>query len=217
MRLIAVIPVSGREDILKITIPRLIKQVYRVILVGHNKNEYIPDTDFYTCPKTTKRGAKWQYAIDKAREYNPDAILISSSGGIFRDDYFDIRSDITGSAGLNYLDFQPGKIRAVYWPGYIGSRESEPIGLGRIITAEFLNKCNWNIYPADVQTGLDYRSMSIFYRYDAKITIRRDNLPMRISSYKYVQTNSFDHMARTNNSKEITDINTLLKYYNLEL
>jgi len=58
--------------------------------------------------------------------------------------------------------------------------------------------------------------MGVFRRHEADIVIRTDNPPMRISSYKYVQTNSFDHMAKTNNSQSY-EVDKILTNYNLSL
>ena len=224
MKTIAVIPIAGREDILKITIPKLIKQVYKVILVGNISgkessiefwNEHLNGSDYFFCDNSVKRGAKWQFAIDKAREYSPDAIAIMSSGGVVRDNYFDVElTDVTGSKGLYYFDYQPRAQRMIFWPGYHGARQTEPVGLGRIISSKVLDRCDWQIYPKDVQSGLDGRSMDVFKKYDAEIVLREYDHPLRISSYKYVQTNSFDHMSK-NNSRIINNPEEILTQYGL--
>lgn len=218
MKIIAVIAVSGREDILKITIPRLVKQVYKVIVAGHSEKEYIPGTDFYICDPKMKRGAKWQFCVDKAREYFPDTILISSSGGVFTDSYFDVElSDMTGSRTLYYLDYQPRSRRMIYWKGYPAARSREPVGLGRIISAQFLDKCKWQIFDKDTERGCDSRTWDIFQRYEGKVKLITNNPPLRISSYKYVQTDPFDRIAKMSTSVVIEekDIDGILKHYGL--
>jgi hypothetical protein len=110
--IVAVIPISGRPDILRITIPKLTKQIDKIILMGQITgrkdddykfwSEYFSEADFYYCTDKTL-GYKWQYCVDASREYNPDILLISSSGGVFRDDYFDLKSDLTGSGALSGL------------------------------------------------------------------------------------------------------------------
>jgi hypothetical protein len=224
IKTVAVIPISGRLDILKITIPKLLKQVFRVILIGNITEDrdssseyfqtYFPSADYYYCENSVRRGAKWQYGINQAQDYNPDAILISSSGGVFKDEYFDIElEDVMGSGDLYYLDYTKEGQRMFYWPGYNGSRADEPVGLGRLISSDFLNKCKWNIYP-DVHSGLDYRSMQIFRKNDARIKIVKGIPPMRISSYKYTQSNSYDRMVRMSTGQDV-DMDKVLKEYGL--
>ena len=213
---IAVIPTSGREEIMKITIPRLLKQVDKVIMAGHNEKEYFSGTDFYICPDGMSLGSKWQFCINKARDYSPDVILISSSGGVFRDDYFQIQSEITGSRGLYYLDFQPTGRRMIRWYGYTkGGRYNEPIGLGRMITKEFLDRCDWQVYDTKSNCGLDYSMMQVFAQHDGKIAVQDVNPPLRISSYKYPQKDSFDRIAKQ--SKIVTNIEEILQWYGLVL
>jgi len=224
--IVAVIPISGRPDILRITIPKLTKQIDKIILMGQITgrkdddykfwSEYFSEADFYYCTDKTL-GYKWQYCVDASREYNPDILLISSSGGVFRDDYFDLKSDLTGSGALYYLDYQPSERRMIYWPGYNSARSTEPVGLGRMFGREFLDKCKWKLFDTKANRGLDSVTMKEILRFDPEITITKDNSPLRISSYKYVQLNSFDRMARQGNSVKIIagDMDGILKSYGL--
>lgn len=213
---IAVIPVSGRIEIINFTIPRLLKQVDKVIIAGDKENEYISGTDFYICPSGMKLGAKWQFCVERAREYRPDYILVSSSGGVFADSFFDIPNcDVSGSSGLYYFDMQPEEKRMIYWPGYNGSRDGEPIGLGRVFSASFLDRCNWHIFEKRANSGIDFLTMEVI-RQNKGDVILRDNQPLRISSYKYMQKDPFDRIAKLNNSVRIENINEILEKYGLD-
>jgi hypothetical protein len=213
--IVALVPLNGRKEITSITIPRLIKQVDKVILAVDDKSEGYKGADCYDWMECGAFGAKMQFLIERAREYSPDIVLISSSGGVFRNDYFDCKSDLTGPGCLYYLDFQPTGKRMIYWPGYPGGRVNEPVGLGRMFTGEFLEKCKWQIYDVKSTKGLDSTSMHLILRHEPVITIKKDNVPMRISSYKYVQLDSFDRMAKA--SKNVDKIDEVLKWYGLVL
>jgi hypothetical protein len=105
----------------------------------------------------------------------------------------------------------------IYWPGYNSARSTEPVGLGRMFGREFLDKCKWKLFDTKANRGLDSVTMKEILRFDPEITITKDNSPLRISSYKYVQLNSFDRMARQGNSVKIIagDMDGILKSYGL--
>ena len=220
MKIISVIPVNGRESIIKNTINRLIKQVYKVIIAGHTNDEanICEGSDFYLCDNNMTVGAKWQFCVNKSREYSPDAILIVGSGGMISDNWCEILYndlidyDMVGSAGIYFLDYQPISKRLFYWPGYKGSRSLEPIGMGRLISKSFLDKVNWQIFDKNSNSGLDHSTMRIIGRNSGKVNINRspDIKSMRISSYKYVQKDSYDRLRRHPGAKEINNINEFL-------
>ena len=223
MKIIAIVPVMGRLDIIRKTIPRLIRQVDKVIVAGHTNEEALicDGADFYTCPNDMKTGTKWQFCAEKAREYSPDAILIMGSGGMITDDWCERiypeleEFDMTGSGGIYFLDYQPNSKRMFYWPGYRGGRSREPIGMGRLISSRFLDKINWQIFDRNINKGLDFSTMRIININGGKVNASRfDIIPvLRISSYKYRQHDSYDRLLRHPKAVNIEDIDKFLQTY----
>ena len=223
MKIIAVVPVKGREEIIKVTIPRLARQVFKVIVAGHTESECdiceSAGVDFYLCKGDILLGAKWQFIIDKAREYNPDAILILGSGGVISDDYCeqmfpDLEEySMTGKAGVHVFDtMRNGTKRMIYWPGYTGARGIEPQGNGRLFSAKFLDSCNWQIYDKKRNGSLDGATMTIIHRNHGTIKSRKGETPyvMRISSWQYMQKDPFDRLAKYAGVRKIENIDEIL-------
>lgn len=223
MKIIAVIPVKSRESIISLTIPRLAKQLFKVIVAGHDDSECkiceVAGADFYTCPQEMALGGKWQFLVNKAREYSPDGIIILGSGGVISDDYCEKMTPyldefaMVGKAGVHLFDtMRNGKKRMAYWPGYTGGRAIEPQGNGRIFSAKFLDKCNWQIFDAKRNSSLDSSTMVSLRRYYGEIKVVKDIEPivMRISSWQYPQKDPFDRLIRTPGVKIIENHEVIL-------
>ena len=224
MKIIAIIPVMGRPDTIRKTIPRLIRQVDKVIIAGHTEEEAVicKGSDFYICDKDMKVGAKWQFCAERAREDKPDAILIMGSGCMISDNWIDTLSpylkeyDLVGGRFIYFLDYQPlGKKRMFFWSGYNGERSKEPVGPGRLISSRFLDSNDWSVFNTDINSGLDFSLMRILRVGGGESFVYPGDevKVMRISSYKYVQKNSYDRLQRTSSARPVSDIDSLLTQY----
>lgn len=210
MKITAVIPVAGRESLLKYTIKRLARQV-DVICVGHTVQECEAveqsGGSFFYLPKSVTIGFKWQVAVDEARRRESDVVMIMGSGAMVSDNWFEelLPSledyDMVGSAGISYYHF--GKRRqACHWPGYRGGRSIEPIGVGRLVRRSILDKMNWSLYDVRSNKGLDNSSMQKIMRAGGTIgVIKHKAHSVRISKDGWPQKDPFDRMLRL--SKEI--------------
>lgn len=109
-------------------------------------------------------GAKFNAAIDLASlAVDPDAYMILGSDTFFLPTlwgaYFDLLNEghpYIGVKDMYQWDWRDN--RAAYWHGYIGKREGEAIGPGRLITRQKMEKPMLKyggIYQSDLNRSLD--------------------------------------------------------------
>lgn len=166
-KVVAIVPVHGRLPLLPLTIKRLIyKNKCEVICVGdglHEKAICIEAGAHWVASKNKPLGGKWNRGFQAAKSLNPDACLYVGSSDWLSDSWtthmkphVDLHQ-IAGVPGCYFMDIQQ-KIRLVNWPGYIGTRSDETIGIGRMLSAELLQKINWKPFDDLKDSSLD-RSM----------------------------------------------------------
>jgi hypothetical protein len=167
-KVVACIPVHGRVPLLPLTIKRLYQKndVYKVICVGDGKeeNRVCEESGAVWVPSAnTPLGAKWNRAFMAAKEFKPDACLYVGSSDWLSNDWLTLMKphvdahQMAGVPGCYFMDIRE-KIRAVNWKGYIGVRADETIGIGRVLSAELLNKIGWKPFDDNKVGSLD-RSM----------------------------------------------------------
>ena len=203
---VAVIPVSGREALLTYTISRLSRQVGTVICMGHTASECEAVESegglFYSLPPHATLGIKWQDAVNIARDFDPDKILIMGSSSMISDNWIDVFSpylkdhDMVGAAGIHYYHVERREL--CYWSGYKGGRAIEPIGVGRLIRRSTLDALDWQIFAIGLNRGLDDSTMKRVQKIHGSVLNLRSHgcCSVRISSQKWNNTNSHDSMAR---------------------
>ena len=112
--------------------------------------------------KNKPLGEKWNAGFLKAKDYNPDAVLYVGSSDWVSDNWIEVtepflnKFDIVGKTDFNMLHY--GKERkVVHWTGYqAGSwREHEPIGIGRMLSAKFMEKVNWQPVASELNNSMD--------------------------------------------------------------
>jgi glycosyltransferase involved in cell wall biosynthesis len=164
-RVVAVIPVHERLELLPLTISRLLKKngLDRVICVGDGLKEkaICMEAGAMWVPHQNKPlGAKWNAGFKAARELKPDAILFVGSSDWVCDHWITImqpylnQHHIIGVPGCHFIDFQK-EIRAVNWAGYTGPRKDETIGIGRMISAKLLDKIGWMPFDDTKDNSMD--------------------------------------------------------------
>jgi glycosyltransferase involved in cell wall biosynthesis len=153
-RVVAVIPVHERLELLPLTISRLLKKngLDRVICVGDGLKEKaicLEAGAMWVHHQNKPLGAKWNAGFKAARELKPDAILfVGSSDWVCNDwvttmkPYLD-QHQIVGVPGMHLIDVRRNQLRACNWKGYVGVRATETIGIGRMISASLLDKLGW--------------------------------------------------------------------------
>ena len=168
-KIIAVIPIFGRDILLKYTIQRLYNKnnIYKVICIGsnkENKNTAISNNAEWLYHKNKPLGKKWNYGFQYAKKYNPDGILFVGSsdwicdewlinGCKYLDDY-----GIIGKPNYYMYNITNNKQDICHWLGYSlnSGRYKETIGIGRILSKKFLKKINYKPFNNLLDSSMDY-------------------------------------------------------------
>jgi hypothetical protein len=168
-KVIACIPVFGRLPLLRYTIERLYKRngVYKVICSGDNTNDRALCESLgaaWVHHRNRPLGQKWNAAFQEAKQFNPDSCLFVGSSDWLSDNWlkemrpYSDKYDIIGTSGCHFIHLSTQK-RLCYWPGYIGHRENESIGIGRMINSNMLDKMQWQPFNNELNESLDYSMM----------------------------------------------------------
>lgn len=186
MKIIAVIPVHGRRPLIKQTIGRLLKKnrVYKVICVGdHPKDERECKAAGAEWVQFANKplGAKWNEGFVAAKRFNPDGCLFVGSSDWISDNWLSVLGerlndcDLIGLPGCYLMDVRTtggrNAYRACHWPGYIGLREGESIGIGRVISARILNKITWQPFDPKLDHSLDFSMIKKVHAAGGKIKL----------------------------------------------
>ena len=161
----APIPVMGRFPLVRLTISRLKRQGVIPIIMGHEKEaqEIAKEFDIeFIHIDNDPLGDKWNAGFAISRYYKADAVMFMGSSDWCSDDYVEsIKLHINdfgmlGMFGCHFADVSQ-TIRLVNWKGYgPGQRYHEPIGIGRVLRADFLDKINWRPFDPRLNAGLDW-------------------------------------------------------------
>jgi len=170
-KVVAALAVHGRLPLLEHTIRRLYEKngCYKVVCAGDGVEEkkLCESLDVVWTPARNKPlGLKWNRAFERARDFNPDAIVFVGSSDWLSDNWFDImrthleKHSFIGVAGCDLIDVGEN-IRGVHWAGYKGyrtERENETIGVGRMLSRSLLHAIDWQPFDKTLDNSLD-RSM----------------------------------------------------------
>lgn len=164
-KVIVCMAVRGRLPLLKNTIERLYNKngVFKVICSGddHFDRKLIEScgAEWVQIPNRPL-GRKWNHAFMAAEKYKPDACLFVGSSDWLSDNWLEEMEplarnvDLTGTLGCNFLHI--GKeFTGCYWPGYVGPREGESIGIGRLISRQVLERLHWKPFADHLNSSLD--------------------------------------------------------------
>ena len=202
-RVVACIPVFGRLPLLEQTIKRLYQKngVYKVICSG----DQIADQKLceslgavWVYAPNKPLGAKWNSCFMKASEYNPDACLFMGSSDWVSDNWLSEmrplmdKYDLVGTPGCNFLHIGSG-YDVCYWPGYVGRREGESIGIGRLISKRVLDLIQWNPFDGQLNRSLDYSMVQRCTKVAANIHLTRNTniQSLSISTDKWSNLHQF--------------------------
>jgi hypothetical protein len=161
----APIPIYGRFSLVRLTMERLINQGVTPIGIGNEPQakqickelevEYIEYSN-------NPLGAKWNAGFKACNKPDCESVLFVGSSDWISDTYLKLvkkhlnKYDIIGVAGCHFVDVAESK-RLVYWSGYPeGLRHNEPIGIGRVLSIEFLKKINFKPFDSNLNAGLDW-------------------------------------------------------------
>ena len=199
MILTAPIPVFGRFPLVRLTISRLKRQGVIPIILGHESQakEIAKDWDVeFISIDNDPLGTKWNAGFQASKNYQADGVMFMGSSDWCSDDYVDsVRLHLNdfgmlGMLGCHFADVAES-IRLVHWKGYVvGQRYQEPIGIGRVLRADFLNQINWNPFDQRLSSGLDWSMWLKAIRTDQEIGILPNDGQIKLLS---ISTNKWDN------------------------
>jgi len=142
-----------------------------VICIGTTEQEEnlckANDAVFFKFPNNPL-GMKWNYGFKMAKTYKPDAVLFVGSSDWLSDNWLPELTpylkdfEMVGTPDVHFIDI--GKhtrvLRACHWPGYQCSRKDEPIGIGRLIRADILDKIDWTPFEDRKNNSMDFTMMN---------------------------------------------------------
>jgi glycosyltransferase involved in cell wall biosynthesis len=169
VKIFCVIPIYGRTCVTAETVARLYRQTIpvEVILVGSlDEDRQLADllNVHYIHSENAPLGAKTQRGVDRARELGADILMCCGSDDWVSYDWceFFLQKFLEGynfTATLNayFIKCMSGRSFEVRWrKAYEGTyREGEPIGPGRMISKELLDRVDWKLYPPERVRFLD--------------------------------------------------------------
>jgi hypothetical protein len=106
---------------------------------------------------------------------------------------------MVGTLGCYLLDIKyPNRKRLLYWPGYgEGPRKDEPIGIGRLISANALNRMDWTPFDSDKDNSMDWQMWQKVLLNGKVKVIEGDQIKsMALSTNKWENKHSFEQHWR---------------------
>jgi glycosyltransferase involved in cell wall biosynthesis len=203
MKVVAVIPVLGRLPLLKHTIERLLKVngVHEVVCVAElpNEEKLIKECGAHFVKHVNSPlGKKWNAGFRYAQKLKPDAILFVGSSDWLSDNWLSLslpymkEYDLVGKSDFYMIDIAD-EVRACHWIGYgKGDRETEPIGIGRLISARVLDKLNWKPFDDDKKHNMDHMMFQKVGQLDGAIGLIQCDEMKALS----ISTNRWDNLHK---------------------
>ena len=217
MKLCAPVPVFGRFPLVRMTISRLKGQDVIPIMLGHeDEAETIAkelDVEFIRVANDPL-GNKWNAGFEACKNYQADGVIFMGSSDWASDEYIESVKDalkdfpFIGMLGCHFADVGD-EVRLVHWPGYQrGQRQHEPIGIGRVLRADILDKMNWSPFDPRLSSGLDWSMyLKIIQLTDGIAVIKDEEQDIRLLSISTNQWNNkhkfSDHWNGALKSKHI--------------
>jgi hypothetical protein len=207
MKLCAPVPVFGRFPLVRLTISRLKRQGVIPIIMGHEREALDISKELnveFISISNDPLGNKWNAGFMACQNYSPDGVIFMGSSDWASDDYIQSVSDalndfaFIGMLGCHFADVSD-EVRLVHWPGYAkGQRQYEPIGIGRVLRADLLQKINWQPFDPRLSSGLDWSMYLKTIRLVDEIAVIKDEEKdvrlLSISTDKWTNKHKFsDH------------------------
>ena len=170
VRVSAIIPVFERESLLKYTVGLLNRQtrpLHNIVCVGQSESERKVCEDaggtFFRY-RNKPLGAKWQYAVDCARESGAtDLLYVGSSDWVSANwceeliPYAWIGYDLIGVNCGSMARVTRESVQLGVYRGYVdGERMGEPMGAGRIVSKNALDRLDWLLFDLTIDNSLDW-------------------------------------------------------------
>ncbi len=188
MKIVALIASYKRDAILRDCLAQIIPQVDAVVLVGssvwaESKGTLQPtyggspiekmiakELDLiYVDHRNHPLGQKWQAGLNKCREIKADAVLICGSDDLITsgwvEEFRNIYKNEAMLYGTSYWHVYNPVTDELIEVDYITDIRQDPIGAGRIVSKELLDKLDWQIFPTEGGIGCDLYSYNLINRY----------------------------------------------------
>lgn len=178
----------------------------RIIAVGscntdkQTANKAIVD---YTEYKNFPVSEKWQHGIYCAQQYDPDAIMICGSDAwlstnwcMLGKEYVKDGYDIVGKKDFYTCYLAPNSKLSIIGRTY--RTRKDPVGSGRLISRNILDKLNWQLYPTGLNSCMDGESYKRMINENAilkVITEHPEMIVMSIKSPLWETITSYSHIA----------------------
>lgn len=206
-KIICVMAVYKRPAITIKTIDLMKRQKYpleKIIIVGSDRIDYevAERTGVeYLQHENMPLSNKWQYGINYARQFEPDAILINGSDSWLTTnwcaetkDLLHQGYDLIGKTQFYSCKVNPNEKIQVVHRTY--KSRQDPVGAGRLISKDILDRLDWKWFPAGRRTGLDGTSFKNMKRRcpDAEVKYindMQDVLVMGVKSTTWDTINPF--------------------------
>jgi len=157
-----------------------------ICVVESDKDRQIcADEGAFICNLARKPlGEKWNAGFWEAKQFDPDYILYVGSSDWVSDNWLDLTrydAEIIGTLDYHLLHLRYQKLiyrdtihrfeddydlelmrkslmtRTVkHWKGYTNWRKGEPIGIGRLVRRDYLQRVNWNPFDSKLHKNLDF-------------------------------------------------------------
>ena len=120
-------------------------------------------------PLSGKFNAAARKAVEK---FNPKALLILGSDDFVDDNliknYIHVIDEAQVFGIVDCYFYHTGSKEAMYWKGYTNFRQGETIGMARMVRTEVFNKLKKGLWPANINSGLDFNMMKRIKKIGAK-------------------------------------------------
>jgi len=192
MKIIAIMPVHGREVLSMESVLRLKRQTHvrKVVVAGDSSLESriaeAAGAEFVSYPNEPL-SLKFQAALYKARELSPDAVLVSGSDNFLSKDWARILAgkiksgaDVAGISRLWQCLAYPGKKIEMHEFAYRNQFADEPYGAGRLISRTILEKCEWNIFRIPRNSGCDRMSYETLKAAGARVAVPNEDERLQV-------------------------------------
>lgn len=228
MRVIAAIPVHGRNRLVKWTINRLLEKngCYAVVCSGnlYEDKKVCEAAGAIWVEQPNILGMKWNAAFRKANELNAEAVLFVGSSDWVCDDYLEHAVPLLEQGGmvgrLQYMAahiHHDQRVRLGTWLGYKGPREGEPIGIGRLLSKEALNAIEWKPFHDNWMNCMDYQMYSKLNNKMQKVVIMEEGHGISISTDWWGNMHHFGECASAHGFIEHPDAERFLREHYPEI
>jgi len=113
-------------------------------------------------------GSKWNAGLAACRGLDADAVVIVGSDDILNRQYFETAERVMGAVDyfglldLWFWDLPTGRFG--HWGGFANSRRGEPIGLGRCLSRDLLDRLGWRLWEPRRKEALDRNATATIAR-----------------------------------------------------